>query len=211
MAVAFQPLARKLLGAVKTQEDLVRSQLDGLRERVRITGESPSRPQLCGRYMLNGMFIPMRDLAFQMYRGGSTEDFMLWHDVGFGVNYVISRIALAEMSVRGNASSQTTEAINEIEERLEVAEAPSVQAQAYMRIMSEAAGVERLLVQDPSGFLLIDESVRQLKYPAQRSHYQQVIMSSLVADFVIAGTELAQEGYKRLYPLTEAPSSGNES
>ncbi len=130
--VIFQPYAQALLGAVDMREDPVRSQLAALREEVRETGENPSRPQICARYILNGIVVPLQDLSFQMYREGGPEDFMLWHDAKFGVSYITSRIALAESAVGGKADSQAVAAIDSIEKRLGVAEPPTVQAQTYL-------------------------------------------------------------------------------
>lgn len=204
LGTIFQPYSQEIIEAIHMNKDRVRSQLADLREAVMGTGENPSRPQLCTRYMLNGISFPLQNLALHKYGQGGLQEFIFWYDIGFGVTYIASRISFAESSVRGNADSQVTEGIDLIQNRLGISSTPSDLAQSYIRSMHEATGVERLLINDPSGLLLIDKTIKQFRNPRERTYYQGVVMKNLVEEYVIAGTELAQGVYTRLYPLSES-------
>lgn len=205
----FKPYAEEIIQAVRERGPLVRQQLAYLRKEVMDTGENPSRPQVCSRYLLQGIVVPLQDTVFDTYREGGPEDFVFWHDVRFGVNYVLSRIVIAESSIRGDADRQAIEGIDSVQRKLGVSASLSRQTEAYLRMTSEATGAELLLRQDPSGFLLIEETLKQLRNPRSRTHDQKTIMESLVPDYILAGAGFAQKAYRQIYPLSDTSTTEN--
>jgi len=213
MRDAFYPTERDLFDNVLTQ-DLVRPQLVDL-QRIEYTdkGLRASRPVLCADYIRTWLFLNVEEFFEDYLQKGNRSLFALWFDVASGLAQVSSRVYLAEAGVAGQADEWVASAVATTEEDVarltpEGVQSPDLfgfQIGAYKEGMADAETAKTLLIQDPTGFLLIDDSVKQIKgeFEKARKDAQKSRSLAQIDTFTIAGAEMAAKVYKKIYPWTE--------
>lgn len=142
-------------------------------EVFRVTGEIPSRREICAQLVLRGTAIPAREFAILQYNARVFDAFRFWYDISSGQLIIVNSIFTGEEGVEDPSNK-----VNPQREKF-------------------AQQVARLLEEDPSGFLLIDTALHSMETdPDAIPEYQ-------VREFTLAGAKLAAKLYKLSYPLSE--------
>lgn len=158
-----------------------------------------SRPFLCASFMFTRManyFFMYADIE-----GISPETFMTHFDASKGFAQVGTIVCFAEEEIRGTASESLPQAIDKIGLRGEEAHVVFVNKKKIGEIAA------KLLMEDPTGFLLVDETVRGLK--GEKDSSLKILHTfpdyPIIQSSVIAGAELGADLYKQLYALCPEP------
>lgn len=198
IASRIEPYKQQIATITQAQQSELRGQLTDFREFLRKqTGVNPSRPILCARVLSETLSKSLNQMALDSHQAGNKSDFVFWFDVAHGITVTASAIILAEEYIRDNADNIITDRIVRFEEYKEKPTAPDVETERYLAMRAEGKEYADLLIEDPSGFLLVDTFVELVK------QYKMRIMPHQIPQYVVAGSELAQAAYKATYPWTE--------
>lgn len=160
--------------------------------------ENFSRPHICGSAIveITDLFL-MSSLQMAIT---SPIMFALNFDVLIGLGKIGASVLEAEEGIRGTADDLLSQKISRFE-----TEDEDLTFIYRKEIVKSCA---TLLIKDPTGFLLVDETVRGIKGKKDsplKDH--AVFFKRLPVDqnFAIAGAELGAELYKKLYPFCPEP------
>lgn len=161
-----------------------------------------SRPFLCAAAIANIVGSEAMSLNRQLIEMEPIA-FIMRFDTLAGLNQIPSFIGYAEIKIRGTTNDLVGEAVRKQKLTGEEADIALID----LNTMSKEAA--RLLIKDPTGFLLVDALVRGIKEKTD-CPLTKVINTyfkglSLIPGFFIAGAETGAELYKKLYALCPEP------
>lgn len=184
---------------LQTQPDYHIRKLTSLKEKIeKSLKKPPSRPRLFAAYTIEQAELVRRRIHIRkptLFGASSAQSLASWFDIEYGVRETVSRIFVAERAIAEGPDAPITDIVNH-SPRDSVSAVDDAEYYLHLqKIVSEAVA---LLKEDPSGFLLLDTFVGQLKAGQTR-----FISPDRTPEFVVAGAELAQRIYKEIYPLSE--------
>lgn len=171
--------------------------LEQFQEPARELIEKFSRPCICAVVISNiadECFMPSPQMAITLL----PREFIMGFDVSIGLHQIVAAVYDAEDRISGK--------IDDLLFQSGVTEEKDIANIYRKNIVGSGA---KLLMKDPTGFSLVDETVRGFKgeKDSPLKDYHEVLLKHLPAipSFVIAGAELGAELYKKLYALCPSP------
>lgn len=166
----------------------------------------PSRINLCARE-ITSLSIRKKGFAMAAYNQGNYVSMIVHYDVADGIEEAVSGIFAAEGEMAARGDEEAKEAVSRSEELYDPA-SNAEYAQGYLIARALYAEAAELLKKDPTGYLLIEERVRQIHEDAispedaREKGQGGWIYPWQVSQFVAAGAEFGEKLYKRLYPYS---------
>ncbi len=192
-----QEISHDIQGNPAGFTQMIRLTREGLEEQQQYI---PSRPFLCTQVLMNQLYRSLMDSAVDAYNQGLPTAYAAYYDVAHGVKMAVTSIREGEAMLRGDMEDMVKRGLSPDE--------PAVyQEDMYTIMMETAQTAERLLREDNTGFLVLDDLVEQMRDKDVRKghglmHHMQT------PELVLAGAEMAQRLYKAIYPLSgEQPRS----
>jgi hypothetical protein len=187
------------------REELARNKAELLQRK----GSNPSRPNLTAEKILHGIYYPVHNAALEAYKdpAKSKHVFISWYDYGSGIVDVVNGIFEAEQDNEGVTDQHALETVAKMEEKYR--DNPlSIDASSrlYLFHMNKAKRNARLLMEDPTGNKLIENSVNEIRQDAARPPRERIFHrfdNYQEPQMVLAGAQFVQRAYQTLYPLTE--------
>lgn len=151
-----------------------------------------SRPLLCATILNRHLTDWSIDEARVADSKGNKEKFIFLFDFAIGSQLVLTSIIRAEdeLSDRGEDQRlQVSSYMNKTPNK-----PTSKMTKEYLYMKREDDGLLRLLLKDPSGFLLVDSLVK-------RAETDTALLDFCVKEYLLAGAETAGDLYKKFYKI----------
>lgn len=177
----------------------VESWLSESREKIPLELQSSSF--LTARYTTDSVGSITTQLANINLNAGNYAGFVIWYDMSYGASQISGNIESAEMIRKSptDAENFIHEAVSLVEPIMHGHEADTAHhAGTYLYLRALIGSSMKLLEEDPSGFLLVDQLIeyvndRDSKIPGR-------FASPGMQQIVSRGAALAAETYKSIYP-----------
>lgn len=134
------------------------------------------------------------------------EEFIMYFDITTGLTFVADSLRSAEREISGDTKTDMAEVQAFLQQILDPCQEEEIMIHLFKE-MDQARKGAQLLIKDPTGFLLVDETLAMLK--GEKSRAESGLMlnrsSSLIPEFVIAGAEMGVTSYKKLFALCPPP------
>lgn len=124
--------------------------------------------------------------------------FAMYIDFDSGLFNTAQSVCIAEGELKGQSEENYDEIQKAEYEHYKVGATLSEDADMYVRMKALTKSYTDKLIEDKSGFALIDESVR-----VHEARHPLVVMSYNIPEFVMIGSRTAQTLYKTVYPRAE--------
>lgn len=192
---------KDFLDSLEKGKGLLQNELRKYREEMeKQTGKKLSRPALCADHLLV-LSANVSHLALACREEENIPGFIAFHDISIGISNIASSLLSAEEEIAEDSDRNIIGAIDEVADWMSTPMSTGERAERYLTIKRRDQNLMPLLIKDPSGFLLVESVVGQLKEKFNQPKSPEPTF--LIPEFVIAGAELATKTYKTLYPLTE--------
>lgn len=202
VAIVLEPDKFRILNNLSTNRAFFREGLAMYRQDMtRASGQIPSRPTLCAKYMLDVLVKPHQEEAVSASFQKDLSYFAYRYDFAWGETIALTNLFHA--TLREKLSKEQTDDLNRQiadtgEELAQKYELPlSHAADYYLRTLGKIQNQVQLLEHDPSGSLLLETFVTNLKRKPSPK-----LAPFMIDEFVTAGAELVQDTYQRIYPLS---------
>lgn len=172
-------------------EQFVLTALKPIRDEYIKQGLSASRVKLSAAMILQGNGLVLKDMADKALRDGQIPFFRFFFDLRYGLRTTMMILLLAEGEISGETQADIAETVSTTGEIFSTP--ASEQAQRFLMYQREAKKDADLLKQDPSGFTLIDDYLKDL---GKETH------APLSEEYVQAGARLAADLYKSVYQIS---------
>jgi len=191
-----QAIKRNLQEEFTSKPDYYISKLrDYRRELFDNEGIHYSRPVLCAQYIIDEIAMRLiKETALGFFYQNQMDHFIYTYDVGSGMLHTAGRIWIAERNLGGGLEKEHDKAIEEMEDRASKEKLEVVK----QMLLEEDQEVEKLLRKDPTGILLLEKSVEDIRLGKSIS-----VTPSQIREFVAYGGEITVVGHKILYGFSE--------
>lgn len=169
-----------------------------IREQIKANeNKVKSRPHLSATLAVNralGFF----DAAKDCLKERDYDGFIWFYDYAIGVSSVVAPIIGGEFALRGDTEGRFVSYVEAVGDAYDYD--VSSKAEAYVYGMKTFDAAKQLLIEDPSGFTLVDESVKQVCGEGSRlpSHESSLLVGTNM-QIVRAGAVFGAKLYKEVY------------
>lgn len=170
-------------------------EIDKFRKRNRIV---MSRPTFTTELAVSTIGRSLDEAAAKALNQADVQLFILFYDIHYGFAGALSEIPLAEQEIGGTYEESAAEMVSDATEELGMSMGTG--AELFLQLKAERAKAARSLIEDPSGFLLMDSLVDTARRALQTGNAGSHLLG--VPAFSIIGVEAARDFYKAIYPLT---------
>ena len=179
--------------------DVLRKTLAQLQENAINHDNSPvSRPRLSVFFMWEIFGKSIFDEAIKRFAGNDPLSFAFLYDLATVFNITSTAILDAEEQISKGDLGRHVQVMSDVMEKIDststIPNSASISAEIYLHLTRKSQQFAELLKKDPTGFLLFD-------YIAENP-YRFFSGDNLISDAIPAGTRLAQQAYKVIYPIT---------
>ena len=158
------------------------------------TGEIPSQADLCATYITTHIFKGYTDEAQERLNKRDAPSFRFFYDFAAGIGEVTSKIYMG-IEQQNGSFPQTFHESRSVTESILNEDSLDTRGDDFQTQMDEAEQAGRLIQVDPSGFLLIDETVQNLEQDLPEH------LRDCEREYVAAGAKLAAYLYKNSYEI----------
>lgn len=160
------------------------------------SGHGLSRPMLTVNFLNDAMLPLCMSLAKRSLLEGSMPAFRFAVDFAVGIAGILGRVKVSEFDIAGDADNIAVRLLSEKTRALKQNKSISDETDQYLALRSEMNKVGKQLIEDPTGFRLVDSHVVKLESDAR-------IDTRQAREYVLAGAKLARDLYKELYQMTK--------
>lgn len=193
------------LEGIHVKADLLRQKIGVYRESLTDPkGRLPSNPSVAAGILIGLVGDPLITIADHRLSLGDFLRFSFYADYAEGFASTFSTIAILESGViRGEGYN--LDVVGDLVEKhvgIEVRDATLAE-----HFLFESYIVKKglsLLVEDPTGILLISEAVKNIRGRESRMQVEWPLLPGIDRDFHGAGAKLAEILYRALYPIVES-------
>lgn len=197
------PLEKTLFDPLFSDKNRLRKHLARLKDLY--SGSLYCRPLTCA-YQVNyakEAIMAEAKAAVSFAAQNDPFKFAVLFDIACGMGLVANSVYIAEGNLRDPSQTELSNVVDYHAERLDLN--PVENAEVFLRSKQFFSRFAELLKKDNSGLLLIKEVVKSLKdLKSSKKRGINIPMSDhQVPELVVAGAELGEKLYKKLYPLTD--------
>lgn len=175
--------------------------LADVRESELSIGHTVSKPYLVALLINSTSTMFFREDLYRNALKKHGQDSMvapLAFDVHYGVREVLAPIIGAEMEIKGETEQSVSNYFTAIDNQFPGSLPLADQVQKYLSEKNKAKSHSQLLINDPTGFQLVDRVLQDLKEGLDHAENYP-----FCKEYVLFGGELARDSYKILYRVTE--------
>lgn len=197
------PLEKALFDPLFSDKNRLRKHLAGLKDLY--PGSLYYRPLVCASQInyAKESVVAEAKLAVSFATQNDRFKFAFLFDIARGMELVASSVVAAEENLRDPSGAELSNAADYYVERFDLS--PLENIESFLSLKQLFSRFAEFLKKDNSGLLLIKEVVKSLKdYKSSKKRGINIpIPDRQVPEFVVAGAELGEKLYKKLYPLTD--------
>lgn len=152
---------------------------------------SVQRSVLCASFVLNNLYTQLWNESKEALMKTQVLEFILFYDAATGVRFAMTRILSAQDEIADEKDDKTSKSDSNV--------SMGSPAEEYLkrRKKVEIVASADLLREDPSGFLLMDDSVSSIRAKVESG----INGDDQVGEYFLAGVDAARDLYESIYKI----------
>src|SRR3989344_1912489 len=201
---SFQPVLQELVE--RHSNSPTQEKIDFFRmanENIKKSNEHGlSAPVLTTAYIMQNEIKPLDVIASNAIRQGQLKRAIVILDILIGASVAASHLFHGENAIRQGAENEALNLMEKTQDRLPYMNLGD-QAQYYLDFKTTTDTASKLMIEDPSGYLLVDEAILRINNESTRFQNNFIYHDEAQKVFNFSGGKLFQSLYEIDYPLAK--------